>query len=83
MRPHGAKTLQVPRLTFVFVSSAGPQSYKEHGYRLLLIWLHGLKKDESPIKGLFEALVAIDKRDLAGKRSTPVLDAKRLSSSAA
>ena len=34
---------------------------------MLLIWLHGVKKDESPTKCLFEALVAIDKRDLAGQ----------------
>ena len=47
----------------------GPASYKEHGYRMLLIWLHGVKKDESPTKCLFEALVAIDKRDLAGLSS--------------
>ncbi len=53
-------------LTFLRISAAGPQSFKEHGYRMLLIWLHGLGKDDSPIKGLFEALVAIDKRDLAG-----------------
>ena len=47
----------------------GPASYKEHGYRMLLIWLHGVKKDESPTKCLFEALVAIDNRDLAGLSS--------------
>ena len=47
---------------------AGPQSYREHGYRMFLIWLHGLKMDESPIKSLFEALVAIDKRDVAGNQ---------------
>ncbi|KAK2172952.1 hypothetical protein NP493_916g00107 [Ridgeia piscesae] len=43
----------------------GVHSYKEHGYRMLLIWLHGLKKEKNPMKELFEALVAIDRRELA------------------
>lgn len=43
----------------------GNESYKEHGYRLLLIWYHGLEKNENPIKKLFEALVAIGRRELA------------------
>lgn len=47
----------------------GAQSYKEHGYRLLLIWLHGVKPSDNPMKHLFEALVAIEKRDLAGRNS--------------
>ena len=51
-------------LTYLLV---GTQSYKEHGYRLLLIWLHGVKKDDNPMKNLYEALVAIGRRDLGGK----------------
>ncbi|KAH3839472.1 hypothetical protein DPMN_112903, partial [Dreissena polymorpha] len=43
----------------------GNHSYKEHGYRLLLIWLHGVRKDENATRLLFEALVAIDRRSLA------------------
>lgn len=43
----------------------GPNSYKEHGYRLLLIWLHGIKKEDNPVKQLFEALIAIGRRELA------------------
>lgn len=43
----------------------GPNSHREHGYRLLMIWLHGVRKDENVIKLLFEALVAIDRRSLA------------------
>ena len=31
-----------------------------------MIWLHGVRKDENVIKLLFEALVAIDRRSLAG-----------------
>ena len=31
-----------------------------------MIWLHGIRKDENVIKLLFEALVAIDRRNLAG-----------------
>lgn len=44
----------------------GTHSHREHGYRLLMIWLHGVRKDENVIKLLFEALVAIDRRSLAG-----------------
>ncbi|XP_025103628.1 ankyrin repeat and death domain-containing protein 1A-like isoform X3 [Pomacea canaliculata] len=43
----------------------GPNSYREHGYRLLSIWLHGVRKDENVVKLLFEALVAIGRRQLA------------------
>lgn len=45
----------------------GKYSYKEHGYRMMLIWLHGLPLSANPLKELFEALVAIDKRDVAEK----------------
>ncbi|XP_060527363.1 ankyrin repeat and death domain-containing protein 1A-like isoform X2 [Cylas formicarius] len=43
----------------------GPQSYKEHGFRMLLIWAHGLAPDVNPFKELYESLVAIGKRPLA------------------
>ena len=46
----------------------GAQSYKEHGYRLLLIWLHGVPKSENPMKSLYEALVAIGRREMGGRR---------------
>ena len=32
-----------------------------------MIWLHGVRKDENVMKLLFEALVAVDKRILAGR----------------
>ncbi|XP_070542308.1 ankyrin repeat and death domain-containing protein 1A-like isoform X2 [Ptychodera flava] len=41
----------------------GEKSWKEHSYRLLLIWLHGC--DENPVKGLYEGLVGIGRKDLA------------------
>ncbi|XP_063554677.1 ankyrin repeat and death domain-containing protein 1A isoform X18 [Gorilla gorilla gorilla] len=45
----------------------GTRSYQEHGHRMLLIWLHGVATaGENPSKALFEGLVAIGRRDLAG-----------------
>ncbi|KAG8510294.1 Ankyrin repeat and death domain-containing protein 1A [Galemys pyrenaicus] len=44
----------------------GTKSYREHGHRMLLIWLHGVATaSENPSKALFEGLVAIGRRDLA------------------
>ncbi|KAK0043240.1 ankyrin repeat and death domain-containing protein 1A, partial [Biomphalaria pfeifferi] len=43
----------------------GATSYKDHGFRLLNIWLHGVRKDENVLKLLYEALVAIDRKQLA------------------
>ncbi|XP_041895624.1 ankyrin repeat and death domain-containing protein 1A isoform X2 [Corvus kubaryi] len=44
----------------------GAKSYREHGHRMLLIWLHGvITAGENPIKGLYEGLVGIGRRDLA------------------
>ncbi|XP_022256538.1 ankyrin repeat and death domain-containing protein 1A-like [Limulus polyphemus] len=45
----------------------GKTSYKDHGYRMMIIWLHGLPPTKNPLKELFEALVAIGKRDVAEK----------------
>ncbi|KAG8223082.1 hypothetical protein J437_LFUL002030 [Ladona fulva] len=45
----------------------GPSSYKEHGFRMLLIWAHGLPPDSNPVKELYESLTAIDKKGIAGK----------------
>ncbi|XP_012584205.1 PREDICTED: ankyrin repeat and death domain-containing protein 1A isoform X2 [Condylura cristata] len=50
----------------------GTKSYREHGHRMLLIWLHGVATaSENPSKALFEGLVAIGRRDLAGKSPLP------------
>ncbi|XP_078488902.1 uncharacterized protein LOC100185625 [Ciona intestinalis] len=44
----------------------GNKSYKEHGHRMLLIWLHGCQiSGQNPIKGLYEGLVGIQKIELA------------------
>uniref|UniRef100_A0A8C9IKW7 Ankyrin repeat and death domain containing 1A n=1 Tax=Piliocolobus tephrosceles TaxID=591936 RepID=A0A8C9IKW7_9PRIM len=49
----------------------GTRSYQEHGHRMLLIWLHGVSTaGENPSKALFEGLVAIGRRDLAGRSTT-------------
>ncbi|XP_029420850.1 ankyrin repeat and death domain-containing protein 1A isoform X2 [Nannospalax galili] len=44
----------------------GSRSYREHGHRMLLIWLHGVATaGKNPSKALFEGLMAIGRRDLA------------------
>lgn len=50
---------------------AGMKSFKEHGHRMLLIWLHGeTVSGQNPVKGLYEGLVEISRTDLAGKRDS-------------
>lgn len=44
----------------------GPSSYKEHGFRMLMIWASGLNPDIPLIKELCEALSAVDKKAVAG-----------------
>ncbi|XP_046816508.1 ankyrin repeat and death domain-containing protein 1A-like isoform X2 [Vespa crabro] len=43
----------------------GPSSYKEHGFRMLMIWTSGLNSEAPLVKELCEALQAIDKKNLA------------------
>jgi len=45
----------------------GNKSYKEHGHRMLLIWFHGFTycAEENPVKGLYEGLAGIQKKELA------------------
>ncbi|KAJ7407008.1 Ankyrin repeat and death domain-containing protein 1B [Pitangus sulphuratus] len=46
----------------------GKKSYKEHGNRMLLIWLHGmLLAHQNPVKHLYEDLVAAGFQPLAEK----------------
>lgn len=46
----------------------GKKSYKEHGNRMLLIWLHGiLLAHQNPVKHIYEDLVDAGFRPLAGK----------------
>jgi hypothetical protein len=47
--------------------STGPSSYKEHGFRMLLIWAHGLGPEVNPVKELYESLTAIGKKGVAGR----------------
>lgn len=47
-------------------SIVGPSSYKEHGFRMLMIWASGLNPDVPLIKELCEALSAVDKKTVAG-----------------
>jgi hypothetical protein len=50
----------------VYLVSAGPYSYKEHGFRMLLIWIHGLGPEVNPVRELYESLTAIGKKGVAG-----------------
>ncbi|XP_076679194.1 uncharacterized protein LOC143374714 isoform X1 [Andrena cerasifolii] len=43
----------------------GPLSYKEHGFRMLLIWASGLNPEIPIAKELCDALSAVDKRAVA------------------
>lgn len=46
----------------------GPNSYQEHGNRMLLIWLHGvLVAQKSPAKELYQGLIGIGNVKMAGK----------------
>uniref|UniRef100_H3A3D6 Ankyrin repeat and death domain containing 1B n=1 Tax=Latimeria chalumnae TaxID=7897 RepID=H3A3D6_LATCH len=46
----------------------GTKSYKEHGHRLLLIWLHGiLLAQQNPVKHLYEGLIHLGRATLAGE----------------
>lgn len=50
----------------------GMKSFKEHGHRMLLIWLHGVvMAGKNPVKGLYEGLVEISRTDLAGEPTKP------------
>ncbi|NWR39773.1 AKD1B protein, partial [Tachuris rubrigastra] len=52
----------------------GKKSYKEHGNRMLLIWLHGtLLAHQNPAKHLYEDLVAAGFQPLAGKLTQSTL----------
>lgn len=44
----------------------GPSSYKQHGYRVLRIWVDSLGPDLDPIEELIDSLNTIEKNTLAG-----------------
>ncbi|XP_068911669.1 ankyrin repeat and death domain-containing protein 1A-like isoform X1 [Tenebrio molitor] len=43
----------------------GPSSFKEHGFRMMLIWSHGLGPEVNPVRELYESLTAVGKRPVA------------------
>uniref|UniRef100_A0A8C0GWC1 Ankyrin repeat and death domain containing 1B n=1 Tax=Chelonoidis abingdonii TaxID=106734 RepID=A0A8C0GWC1_CHEAB len=46
----------------------GNEIYKEHGHRMLLIWLHGiLLAHQNPVKHIYEDLVHVGFQQVAGK----------------
>lgn len=45
----------------------GKSSYKDHAYRMLQIWLHGLSPCKNPLNELYEALIYINKHEVAEK----------------
>ncbi|KAF8561580.1 hypothetical protein P879_03667 [Paragonimus westermani] len=51
----------------IIFCDARKSSYKEHGYRLMSIWLHGVEPDKSPVNELYLALIAIGRKKLAKK----------------
>ncbi|XP_026198084.1 ankyrin repeat and death domain-containing protein 1B [Anabas testudineus] len=58
------------------------QSYKEHGNRMLLIWLHGEElAQKNPAKELFQGLIAIGNRKAADKMRTEAENASSKSCS--
>ncbi|VDP93830.1 unnamed protein product [Echinostoma caproni] len=56
---------------------SGKSSYKDHGYRVLTIWLHGVDRSKSPINELYMALIAIGRNKLAQKLRSRVEHAKK------
>ena len=45
----------------------GPKCWKEHGYRMCLIWLHGLNEEDDPMKCLNEVLIKLGKEKIIQK----------------
>ena len=44
----------------------GKSSYKEHSYRMMTIWLHGLSETQNPLQQLCDALIEIDRKEVSG-----------------
>ncbi|BHF83663.1 hypothetical protein SprV_0902680600 [Sparganum proliferum] len=47
--------------------SQSPKAYKDHGFRMLSIWLHGVEANETPTEGLSAALIAIGEKSRADR----------------
>ena len=54
----------------------GKTSYKDHAYRMLLIWLHGLSPAKNPLNELYDALIYINKQEVAEKMRKKAEDAQ-------
>uniref|UniRef100_A0A8C3UEQ8 Ankyrin repeat and death domain containing 1B n=1 Tax=Catharus ustulatus TaxID=91951 RepID=A0A8C3UEQ8_CATUS len=74
LKPHEWKKLAVfwkfsdEQIKAIEEQWTGKKSYKEHGNRMLLIWLHGtLLAHQNPVKHLYEDLVEAGLQPLAGK----------------
>ncbi|XP_072038003.1 uncharacterized protein [Amphiura filiformis] len=52
-----------PQVKAIQSQFTGKKSWKEHTYRMMLIWLHGI--DDNPLKELYESLVSIGRKKLA------------------
>ncbi|CAH2297216.1 ankyrin repeat and death domain-containing 1B isoform X1 [Pelobates cultripes] len=56
-----------PQIKAIEEQWTGQASYREHGHRMLLIWLHGiLLTERHPVKSLYEDLVQLGHHKLAG-----------------
>ncbi|XP_043284516.1 ankyrin repeat and death domain-containing protein 1A-like isoform X2 [Venturia canescens] len=53
------------QITAIEHQYTGPSSWKEHGYRMLLIWTSGLSPETQLTKELYEALSTIGKKSVA------------------
>ncbi|CAH8866335.1 unnamed protein product [Trichobilharzia szidati] len=52
-------------VTAIACQDIGKNSYKEHTYRLLNIWLHGVGDNQSPLNELYLALTTIGRKRIA------------------
>uniref|UniRef100_A0A094ZSW2 Ankyrin repeat and death domain-containing protein 1B n=1 Tax=Schistosoma haematobium TaxID=6185 RepID=A0A094ZSW2_SCHHA len=50
------------RITDTLLAQSSKNSYKEHTYRLLNIWLHGISDNQSPLNELYLALTTIGRK---------------------
>jgi hypothetical protein len=48
------------------ITFSGPCSYKEHGLRMMKIWMEGLDPDSDPLELLYDSLTALGLKNAAG-----------------
>ncbi|MBN3277926.1 AKD1B protein, partial [Polyodon spathula] len=67
------------QITAIEEQWTGPKSYHEHGNRMLLIWLHGaLAANENPGKVLYESLISIGCKSMAGESHSRITLTEKL-----